>query len=115
MSKERPAPVSVAGESLIINASIVEGGSRKLTKQRKPELPVNCSFASYQGRLLERPAVAGSSRPSSSSVPNMGEIVLPRRMFLWCMAVLYLIAFVSLYMQIPGKTTFWGEDKIDVL
>ncbi|XP_067356451.1 lipase maturation factor 2a [Channa argus] len=32
----------------------------------------------------------------------MGEIVLPRRMFLWCMSVVYLIAFVSLYVQIPG-------------
>uniref|UniRef100_A0A669EPB3 Lipase maturation factor n=1 Tax=Oreochromis niloticus TaxID=8128 RepID=A0A669EPB3_ORENI len=32
----------------------------------------------------------------------MGEIVLPRRMFLWCMAVIYLTAFVSLYVQIPG-------------
>ncbi|XP_023131158.2 lipase maturation factor 2a [Amphiprion ocellaris] len=32
----------------------------------------------------------------------MGEIILPRRMFLWCMAVIYLAAFVSLYVQIPG-------------
>lgn len=28
--------------------------------------------------------------------------MLPRRMFLWCMAVIYLCAFVSLYVQIPG-------------
>ncbi|GAA6225474.1 lipase maturation factor 2 [Lates japonicus] len=32
----------------------------------------------------------------------MGEVILPRRMFLWCMAVIYLTAFVSLYVQIPG-------------
>ncbi|XP_029008805.1 lipase maturation factor 2a [Betta splendens] len=32
----------------------------------------------------------------------MGEIVLPRRMFLWCMSLIYLAAFVSLYVQIPG-------------
>ncbi|KAK2842208.1 hypothetical protein Q5P01_012408 [Channa striata] len=32
----------------------------------------------------------------------MGAIVLPRRMFLWCMSLVYLIAFVSLYVQIPG-------------
>ncbi|XP_075875490.1 lipase maturation factor 2a isoform X2 [Nelusetta ayraudi] len=32
----------------------------------------------------------------------MGGIILPRRMFLWCMAVIYLAAFVSLYVQIPG-------------
>lgn len=32
----------------------------------------------------------------------MGGTVLPRRMFLWCMAVIYLSAFVSLYVQIPG-------------
>ncbi|KAM3609466.1 uncharacterized protein V6R79_015311 [Siganus canaliculatus] len=32
----------------------------------------------------------------------MGEIILPRRMFLWCMAFIYLGAFVSLYVQIPG-------------
>ncbi|XP_070828232.1 lipase maturation factor 2a [Chaetodon trifascialis] len=32
----------------------------------------------------------------------MGETTLPRRMFLWCMAVIYLAAFVSLYVQIPG-------------
>ncbi|KAM9816051.1 lipase maturation factor 2a [Syngnathus typhle] len=39
----------------------------------------------------------------------MGEIVLPRRMFLWCMAVIYLIAFVSLYVQIPG---LYGNDGL---
>ncbi|XP_077425768.1 lipase maturation factor 2a [Vanacampus margaritifer] len=39
----------------------------------------------------------------------MGETVLPRRMFLWCMAVIYLIAFVSLYMQIPG---LYGNDGL---
>uniref|UniRef100_A0A3P9I5G7 Lipase maturation factor n=1 Tax=Oryzias latipes TaxID=8090 RepID=A0A3P9I5G7_ORYLA len=32
----------------------------------------------------------------------MGEVTLPRRMFLWCMAVIYMIAFVSLYVQVPG-------------
>ncbi|XP_068168417.1 lipase maturation factor 2a [Antennarius striatus] len=32
----------------------------------------------------------------------MGEAILPRRMFLWCMSVIYLAAFVSLYVQIPG-------------
>ncbi|XP_061534187.1 lipase maturation factor 2a [Phycodurus eques] len=32
----------------------------------------------------------------------MGENILPRRMFLWCMAAIYLSAFVSLYVQIPG-------------
>lgn len=34
----------------------------------------------------------------------MGETILPRRMFLWSMAVIYLAAFVSLYLQIPGET-----------
>lgn len=33
----------------------------------------------------------------------MGDIILPRRMFLWCMAVIYLAAFLSLYVQIPGE------------
>ncbi|KAM9854613.1 lipase maturation factor 2a [Aulostomus maculatus] len=32
----------------------------------------------------------------------MGEIILPRRMFLWCMSLIYMAAFVSLYVQIPG-------------
>ncbi|XP_029378366.1 lipase maturation factor 2a [Echeneis naucrates] len=32
----------------------------------------------------------------------MGDIVLPRRLFLWSMAAIYLAAFVSLYVQIPG-------------
>ncbi|KAJ0029197.1 hypothetical protein NQD34_004194 [Periophthalmus magnuspinnatus] len=39
----------------------------------------------------------------------MGGIVLPRRMFLWCMAVMYLSAFVSLYVQIPG---LYGNDGL---
>ncbi|XP_072291218.1 lipase maturation factor 2a [Eucyclogobius newberryi] len=39
----------------------------------------------------------------------MGSIVLPRRMFLWCMAAIYLSAFVSLYMQIPG---LYGNDGV---
>ena len=33
----------------------------------------------------------------------MGDIALPRRLFLWSMALIYMSAFVSLYMQIPGK------------
>ncbi|CAL8376141.1 unnamed protein product [Arctogadus glacialis] len=32
----------------------------------------------------------------------MGYIALPRRLFLWSMASIYMSAFVSLYMQIPG-------------
>ncbi|XP_075998220.1 lipase maturation factor 2a [Genypterus blacodes] len=32
----------------------------------------------------------------------MAEITVPRRMFLWCMSVIYMGAFVSLYVQIPG-------------
>lgn len=44
----------------------------------------------------------GSGCPSGA---DMGEIILPRRMFLWSMAVIYVIAFVSLYVQIPGETT----------
>ncbi|XP_041852802.1 lipase maturation factor 2a [Melanotaenia boesemani] len=39
----------------------------------------------------------------------MGEINLPRRLFLWCMAVIYMIAFVSLYVQIPG---LYGNDGL---
>ncbi|XP_051512091.1 lipase maturation factor 2a [Myxocyprinus asiaticus] len=32
----------------------------------------------------------------------MGEIRLPRHMFLWCLSAIYMIAFASLYVQIPG-------------
>ncbi|KAM4614662.1 lipase maturation factor 2b [Polymixia lowei] len=32
----------------------------------------------------------------------MGEIRVPRNMFLWSMAVIYVFAFTSLYVQIPG-------------
>uniref|UniRef100_A0A667Z6G6 Lipase maturation factor n=1 Tax=Myripristis murdjan TaxID=586833 RepID=A0A667Z6G6_9TELE len=39
----------------------------------------------------------------------MGHITLPRRMFLWCMASIYLFAFVSLYVQIPG---LYGNDGL---
>ncbi|KAM8891710.1 lipase maturation factor 2a [Spinachia spinachia] len=39
----------------------------------------------------------------------MGEIIQPRRMFLWSMAVVYLAAFVSLYAQIPG---LYGNDGL---
>ncbi|XP_072241861.1 lipase maturation factor 2a [Leuresthes tenuis] len=39
----------------------------------------------------------------------MGGLVLPRRMFLWSMAVIYMIAFVSLYVQIPG---LYGNDGL---
>uniref|UniRef100_A0A667ZF12 Lipase maturation factor n=1 Tax=Myripristis murdjan TaxID=586833 RepID=A0A667ZF12_9TELE len=40
---------------------------------------------------------------------DMGHITLPRRMFLWCMASIYLFAFVSLYVQIPG---LYGNDGL---
>lgn len=33
----------------------------------------------------------------------MGEIFNPRRIFLWCMAAIYMVAFVSVYVQIPGE------------
>lgn len=49
-------------------------------------------------------AVKGSAPPALTARTDMGEIILPRRMFLWCMAVIYLTAFVSLYVQIPGET-----------
>ncbi|XP_049928496.1 lipase maturation factor 2a [Epinephelus moara] len=39
----------------------------------------------------------------------MAEIIQPRRMFLWSMAVIYLVAFVSLYVQIPG---LYGNDGL---
>uniref|UniRef100_UPI003AB00095 lipase maturation factor 2a n=1 Tax=Centroberyx gerrardi TaxID=166262 RepID=UPI003AB00095 len=39
----------------------------------------------------------------------MGHIILPRRMFLWCMAVIYMCAFVSLYLQMPG---LYGNDGL---
>uniref|UniRef100_A0A8C2K4E2 Lipase maturation factor n=1 Tax=Cyprinus carpio TaxID=7962 RepID=A0A8C2K4E2_CYPCA len=32
----------------------------------------------------------------------MGEIRLPRHMFLWCLSAIYMFAFASLYVQIPG-------------
>ncbi|CAB1323121.1 unnamed protein product, partial [Coregonus sp. 'balchen'] len=39
----------------------------------------------------------------------MGYITLPRRLFLWCMALIYMVAFVSLYLQIPG---LYGNDGL---
>ncbi|XP_064174613.1 lipase maturation factor 2a isoform X1 [Anguilla rostrata] len=39
----------------------------------------------------------------------MGEIRLPRHMFLWSMSVIYLFAFASLYVQIPG---LYGNEGI---
>ncbi|XP_042631574.1 lipase maturation factor 2-like [Cyprinus carpio] len=32
----------------------------------------------------------------------MGEIRLPRHVFLWCLSAIYMFAFASLYVQIPG-------------
>ncbi|XP_047248096.1 lipase maturation factor 2a [Girardinichthys multiradiatus] len=39
----------------------------------------------------------------------MGDIILPPRLFLWCMALIYMVAFVSLYVQIPG---LYGNDGL---
>ncbi|MBN3296823.1 LMF2 factor, partial [Amia calva] len=39
----------------------------------------------------------------------MGEIQLPRRLFLWSMSVIYMFAFASLYIQIPG---LYGNEGI---
>ncbi|MGH0136339.1 UNVERIFIED_CONTAM: hypothetical protein FKN15_032019 [Acipenser sinensis] len=39
----------------------------------------------------------------------MGDIKLPKHMFLWSMSVIYMFAFVSLYVQIPG---LYGNDGI---
>lgn len=34
---------------------------------------------------------------------KMGDIRLPRHMFLWCVSAIYMFAFASLYVQIPGE------------
>uniref|UniRef100_A0A8C2WKR6 Lipase maturation factor n=1 Tax=Cyclopterus lumpus TaxID=8103 RepID=A0A8C2WKR6_CYCLU len=47
--------------------------------------------------------------PTQQLGTDMGEIILPRRMFLWSMAAIYLAAFVSLYVQIPG---LYGNDGL---
>ncbi|KAJ8387356.1 hypothetical protein AAFF_G00157330 [Aldrovandia affinis] len=39
----------------------------------------------------------------------MGDVRLPRHMFLWSMSVIYMFAFASLYVQIPG---LYGNDGI---
>ncbi|XP_062851022.1 lipase maturation factor 2b [Trichomycterus rosablanca] len=39
----------------------------------------------------------------------MGEIGVPREMFLWSMAIIYLFAFASLYIQIPG---LFGDEGV---
>ncbi|XP_041113866.1 lipase maturation factor 2-like [Polyodon spathula] len=39
----------------------------------------------------------------------MGDIKLPKHMFLWSMSVIYMFAFASLYVQIPG---LYGSDGI---
>ncbi|CAL8323309.1 unnamed protein product [Lota lota] len=39
----------------------------------------------------------------------MGEIRVPRNMFLWSMAIVYMLAFSSLYVQIPG---LYGNDGV---
>lgn len=40
---------------------------------------------------------------------KMGEVRLPRQLFLWSIAVIYMFAFSSLYMQIPG---LYGKNGI---
>uniref|UniRef100_H2ULX2 Lipase maturation factor n=1 Tax=Takifugu rubripes TaxID=31033 RepID=H2ULX2_TAKRU len=73
---------------------------------RLRSVPLPLPFGSEFGRggscLGNREHQGGSSPAASFQTSDMGEIILPRRMFLWCMSVIYLSAFVSLYVQIPG-------------
>ncbi|XP_051547301.1 lipase maturation factor 2-like [Myxocyprinus asiaticus] len=39
----------------------------------------------------------------------MGEVKIPRQMFLWSIAVIYVCAFASIYVQIPG---LYGDEGI---
>ncbi|XP_064417237.1 lipase maturation factor 2a isoform X1 [Latimeria chalumnae] len=39
----------------------------------------------------------------------MGDITLPRRCFLWSLSVIYVFAFASIYLQVPG---LYGRDGI---
>ncbi|KAG5846076.1 hypothetical protein ANANG_G00145890 [Anguilla anguilla] len=48
-------------------------------------------------------------RPFYFHYMAMGDIRLPRHMFLWSMSVIYMFAFASLYIQIPG---LYGNDGI---
>lgn len=75
-----------------------------------PGLPTNCAcqWCCHRNRQQHL-----SGEPGGVSVQqhgsDMGDMILPRRMFLWCMSVIYLAAFVSLYVQIPGENHNFAE------
>lgn len=81
--------------ALVVLAGCLSRPVRRLLARCLPELTAAAAAAAR--RLTEGSVRLGRS-PSA-----MGGIILPRRMFLWCMAVIYLAAFVSLYVQIPGE------------
>ena len=48
-------------------------------------------------------APKGQKAQGKSKMAGYGKQVLVRNTFLWFMSVIYLFAFSSLYVQIPGK------------
>lgn len=90
------------------------GGIVNLSLLRDPRrlrYPAPCFLSCLRNRQRH---ISGerSGWPVQQLGSNMGEVILPRRMFLWCMAVIYLSAFVSLYVQIPGETTLLPAWKL---
>lgn len=49
------------------------------------------------------------ARGSSSTISKMNNIGITRDVFLGCMSAIYLFAFTSLYVQIPGE--FWQSAR----
>lgn len=85
--------------------------SQKELQQRHPVTePGTCPFTGPSIRVRQQVPVFFFLPPVNSDCSsfaalhwNMGEITIPRRLFLWCMSLIYMCAFVSLYVQIPGN------------
>ncbi|KAI4884343.1 hypothetical protein NFI96_015521 [Prochilodus magdalenae] len=43
---------------------------------------------------------------------KMGEIRIPAQMFLWSLSIVYLFAFASIYIQVPGRKSYLGVQSL---
>lgn len=77
------------------------------------QLKGKCAFARPRVGELKPGVHALHSPPwdGPQVTDKMGEIRLPAHMFLWSLSAIYMFAFASVYLQIPGEIFLLKQNK----
>lgn len=82
---------------------------KRIDSRKWFELPITNSNSTHPIPLHFSNEHQRSNQPKQSDTSslqqaaNMGEVKTPRQWFLWSIALVYVCAFASIYVQIPGR------------